>query len=99
MLADFQSNRFCQRLEGLAANQDILVKANWRGADLQDIARAHLSGFTDLTSERIHISGPSLILNSNAAQAIGMAFHIMTVCPIVRDSAANITQPRYAHPA
>jgi two-component sensor histidine kinase len=67
--------RFCQRLGALAANQDILVKTEWRGAELEELARAQLTTFTDRTSERITISGPSLVLNSNAAQAIGMALH------------------------
>ncbi len=66
---------FGKRLEALAANQDLLVRTEWRGADLRDLARSQLATFTDQHSSRITIDGPSLTLGSAAAQAIGMALH------------------------
>jgi two-component sensor histidine kinase len=67
--------RFGERLQALAANQDILVKTEWRGADLEELSRAQLATFAERTSGRITISGPSLMLTSSAAQIIGMALH------------------------
>ena len=71
---DFVS-RFNDRLRALAANQDILVKTEWRGADLKELASAHLGIFADNLGGRIEIDGQSLMLNAAAAQALGMALH------------------------
>ena len=67
--------RFTERLQALAANQDLLVATEWRGADLNDLARAQLATFADTVSGRIRMSGPSVMLDASAAQAIGMALH------------------------
>ncbi|MDX2201821.1 MAG: ATP-binding protein [Hyphomicrobiaceae bacterium] len=72
--ADFVG-RFSQRVLALAANQDLLVKNDWRGVDISDLAYAQLAPFADLIGSRILVSGPSLRLSPNAAQAIGMALH------------------------
>lgn len=67
--------RFSERLQALAANQDILVKNEWRGADLDDLTRVQLAHFADLIGSRITLDGPEVRLTQHAAQAIGMAMH------------------------
>jgi PAS domain S-box-containing protein len=67
--------RFTERIQALAANQDLLVRNEWRGVDVEDLARAQLAHFADLVGTRIMVRGPRLRLNAAAAQAIGLALH------------------------
>src|SRR5262249_7116902 len=71
---DFVS-RFTERIDALAANQDLLVRNRWRGVDVEDLARAQLAHFADLIGLRIIFEGPRLRLNAAAAQGIGLALH------------------------
>ncbi len=70
----FQS-RFGQRLQGMAASQDLLVKQNWNGVDLGALTRAQLRPFAEEAGGRIVISGPRVLLKPDAAQSLGMALH------------------------
>jgi PAS domain S-box-containing protein len=67
--------RFGQRLAGLAASHDLLVKSEWRGAVLGDLVRSQLAHLGDLVGTRVKIDGPLLRLTSSAAQTLGMALH------------------------
>jgi two-component sensor histidine kinase len=67
--------RFTERIQALAANQDLLVRNQWQGADLEDLVYAQLAHFADLVGSRIAVHGPKLHLNASAAQAIGLALH------------------------
>jgi PAS domain S-box-containing protein len=67
--------RFTERIQALAANQDLLVRNEWRGVDVEDLTRAQLAHFADLVGTRIILRGPKLRLNAAAAQAIGLALH------------------------
>jgi PAS domain S-box-containing protein len=67
--------RFTERIQALAANQDLLVRNDWRGVDVADLVRAQLAHFADLVGARIVVRGPALRLNAAAAQAIGLALH------------------------
>jgi two-component sensor histidine kinase len=60
---------------GLAANQDLLVRNEWQGVDVEDLVRAQLAHFADLVGSRITVHGSPLRLNAAAAQAIGLALH------------------------
>jgi PAS domain S-box-containing protein len=66
---------FTERIQALAANQDLLVKDQWRGADLEELVRVQLAHFADLVGSRIAVHGPKLRLNAAAAQAVGLAVH------------------------
>ncbi len=66
---------FTERLQALAANQDLLVRNEWHGVDVEDLVRAQLAHFADLVESRIVVRGPKLCLNAAAAQAIGLALH------------------------
>jgi PAS domain S-box-containing protein len=67
--------RFTERIQALAANQDLLVRTQWKGIDVEDLVRAQLAHFADLVGSRIAVRGPKLHLNAAAAQAIGLALH------------------------
>ncbi len=68
-------DRFTERIQALAANQDLLVRNDWRGVDVEELALAQLSHFADLVGTRIVVRGPGLRLNAVAAQAIGLALN------------------------
>jgi two-component sensor histidine kinase len=68
-------DRFTDRIQALAANQDLLAQATRHGVDVDDLVRAQLAHFSDLIGHRISLSDPKLRLNGAAAQAIGMALH------------------------
>ncbi len=72
--ADFLK-RFEQRIQALAASQDLLVSSGWEGIDLAGLVRAQLAHFSDLVGSRITVDGPPVTLKSTAAQALGMALH------------------------
>ena len=67
--------RLSDRINGLAANQDLLVKNLWRGVDVAELAKAQLVHFADLIGKRIRMEGAELTLTAAASQAIGMALH------------------------
>jgi PAS domain S-box-containing protein len=68
-------DRFGKRVEALAANQDLLVKNAWKGADLNELVRSQLATFEDLIGTNIKLQGPPLFVSAPAAQALGMALH------------------------
>ena len=67
--------RFSERIQALAANQDLLLRHEWRRIDVNDLVRNQLGHFADLIGTRINFAGPKLLLNATAAQAIGVALH------------------------
>jgi PAS domain S-box-containing protein len=67
--------RFTERLQALSANQDLLIRNEWRGVDVKDLVGAQLAHFSDLVGSRIALHGPTLRLNAAAAQAIGLTLH------------------------
>ena len=67
--------RFGQRLQGLAASHDVLVRNSWQGAPLADLMRQQLMPFIDIQSPRVELSGPDLSVTAEATQAIGLAIH------------------------
>src|SRR5262249_39880907 len=66
---------FTERIQALAANQDLLIRNEWQGVDVEDLVRAQLAHLADLVGSRIAVDGPKLRLNAAAAQAIGLALH------------------------
>ena len=69
------AERFSQRLNGLAASQDLLVESRWRGVELQTLIVSQLSHFADLVGSRIQLLGRRLTVSAAAAQSLGMAIH------------------------
>jgi PAS domain S-box-containing protein len=67
--------RFSERIQALSANQDLLVRNEWKGVEIEDMTRAQLSHFADLIGSRIAVYGPKLRLKATGAQAVGLALH------------------------
>src|SRR5262245_5021110 len=70
--------RFSERIQALSANQDLLIRNEWQGVEVEDLVRAQLAHFADLLGSRIALGGPKVHLNAAAAQAIGLALHELT---------------------
>ncbi len=70
--------RFSERIQALSANQDLLVRNEWKGVEIEELARAQLAPFADLIGSRIAVRGPTLRLNAASAQAVGLALHELT---------------------
>jgi PAS domain S-box-containing protein len=67
--------RFSERIQALSANQDLLVRNEWNGVEVEDLVRAQLALFADLIGSRIGVDGPKLRFKAASAQAIGLALH------------------------
>jgi PAS domain S-box-containing protein len=68
-------SRFSERVQGLNASLDLLVKNEWQNIPLAELVRSQLAHFGDLLEGRIAACGPDLRITAPAAQAIGMALH------------------------
>lgn len=64
-----------ERLQSLAANHDLLVRNDWQSIDLSKLVTSQLKPLGGAMFERIEVSGPSIQLSPEAAQAIGLALH------------------------
>jgi PAS domain S-box-containing protein len=74
--------RFSERIQALAANQDLLIRNAWHGVEIEDLVRAQLAPFADLIGSRIVMRGPKLCLNAASAQAVGLALHELVSAPV-----------------
>jgi len=63
------------RLQGLSASQDLLIKSDWRGIEIAELVHAQLHHFKELIGVRILVEGSAARLTAAAAQAVGMALH------------------------
>jgi PAS domain S-box-containing protein len=66
---------FSDRIQALSANQDLLVRNEWKGVEIEDLVRAQLAHFAGLIGSRVAMQGPKLRLNPASAQAVGLALH------------------------
>ena len=69
------STRLSERIDSLAACQDLLVRSNWEGVDVSELVLAQLAHFKELIGTRVLLDGPPAQLTAAAAQGIGMALH------------------------
>jgi len=67
--------RFSKRIQALSANQDLLVRNQWNGVEIEDLVCAQLAHFADLIGSRIGVRGHKLRFNPASAQAVGLALH------------------------
>lgn len=68
--------RLEQRIRGLAANQDLLVRRAWSRVPVREMIEAQLRSLGDSRSQ-IDCDGPEVLLSPGAAEALAMAFHEM----------------------
>lgn len=67
--------RFCERLDGLAASHELLVRSKWTHVELSALVDSQLAHVGHLIGFRIVRDGPPLDVSPRAAQGIGMALH------------------------
>ncbi len=71
---EFVSN-FERRIFGLARSTDLLLAHGVAGVDLKELLVSQIDPFCPVDGERVIVDGPSLRLNAQAAQILGMAAH------------------------
>jgi PAS domain S-box-containing protein len=69
------ATRFSERIQSLSANQDLLLRTEWKGVEISGLVHAQLAHFADLIGTRIAADGPRLRLKASSAQAVGLALH------------------------
>lgn len=82
---------FGQRLQALAANQDLLVKSGWEHVDLMELARGQLGHFGEILDRRIVLHGPAVQVSPAVAQTLGMALHELGTNAVKYGSLSNET--------
>jgi two-component sensor histidine kinase len=70
---DFE--RFSERIQALSANQELLIRSDWNGIEIEELVRTQLAPFAGLIGPRIAVHGSRLLLTPASAQAIGLALH------------------------
>ncbi len=66
---------FGDRIAGLAASNDLLLRSAWTGVEIGALIDTQLPHLKDMIGERILPSGPPVSLSAIAAQTLGMALH------------------------
>jgi two-component sensor histidine kinase len=67
--------RFSERIRALSVGQDLLIRNEWKGVDIEDLVRSQLAPSADIIGSRIALRGPKLRLKPAATQAVGLALH------------------------
>jgi two-component sensor histidine kinase len=66
---------FAQRIQGLSASHDLLVRSDYAGAALEDLVKSQLAAFGGVDQQRITASGPALTVKTDVMQSLGLALH------------------------
>jgi two-component system, chemotaxis family, CheB/CheR fusion protein len=67
--------RFEGRLAALASAHTLLVKSDWRGADLDELARHQLAPYIGDHRDRLRLDGPPIMLPADFATPLGLVLH------------------------
>ena len=67
--------RFEERLRALARAHDVLTSRDWRDADLGELVTATVTPHSGRAEDRLHTSGPAVVLTPQSALALSMVFH------------------------
>lgn len=73
-LEDFVS-RFDGRIDALANTHKLLVDSNWRGAELEVLARSQLATYVMDQPDRLRLDGPAVVLPAHRAGPLGLVLH------------------------
>ena len=63
------------RVQALANVTSLFVESRWMGADLSTIAAQEFAPFFVKDQQRVHIDGPPVLMEPNAAQAVAVTLH------------------------
>jgi two-component sensor histidine kinase len=66
---------FVSRIMALAANQDLLIKNEWKRVLLGELVQSQLSHLQPLIESRISVCGPPTLVSAAASQTLAMALH------------------------
>lgn len=66
---------FEKRIFGLARSTDLLLAHGVAGVDLKELMVSQIDPFCPVDGDRVEVQGPSMRLNAQAAQILGMAAH------------------------
>jgi PAS domain S-box-containing protein len=66
------------RIHALANAHSLFVQSRWTGAELHSLVVQELSPYQHNGETRVHIDGPTLVLEPSAAQAIAVGLHELT---------------------
>lgn len=73
------SRSISARISALSLTQDLIVRGDWQGVDLNDLIIAHGGASASFAEGRYSIVGPAVRVSPIAAQALGLAFHELFV--------------------
>jgi len=69
------SASFAARLQAMAASQDMLTRSRWQKAELGELLRTELEQVFGKELPPDMLSGPKVLLDESATQALGLTFH------------------------
>lgn len=83
------SASFAARLQAMAASQDMLTRSRWQKADLADLLRIELGQVFGKELPDGLLSGPRVLLDEMATQALGLTFHELATNALKYGEAGN----------
>jgi two-component sensor histidine kinase len=83
------SESFSARLQAMAASQDMLTRSRWQKADLSELLRIELGQVFGKDLPEGLLSGPQVLLNETATQALGLTFHELATNALKYGEAGN----------
>ncbi|MCW5706699.1 sensor histidine kinase [Shinella sp.] len=88
--SDF-AETFRRRVAGLARSTDLMIANATQGVNLMELAKNQLKPFTPDDAGRVRIAGPSVLLDPQASQTLGMALHELSTNATKYGALANET--------
>ena len=88
--ADF-ADAFRKRVAGLARSTDLMIANAAQGVDLAELARNQLKPFVPEDAGRVKIEGPTVRIDTQTSQTLGMALHELSTNATKYGAFANNT--------
>ncbi|MBI1182138.1 MAG: PAS domain-containing protein [Alphaproteobacteria bacterium] len=80
-----------QRLQGLAAAQDLIIRGDWRAVAMSELAKSQISHLGERSHARVRMEGERVLLTTEAAQGIGLALHELATNAVKYGALSNET--------